>query len=69
VVTALVPRLTRLDERVLGHLQGAFGRGTRARWIATRERLELDEVRATLRGLEAVGLARQTGGWWRRVGA
>ncbi len=73
---ALLPRLTALDRRVLDALPAADEGGKRARDTFTAPRVQrwgwdaaaaYEEHCAVLRGLEAVGLARCAGGWWRRV--
>lgn len=67
---ALAPTLTNLDRRVLGALPEG-GRGWRLARIhgiaAKRSPVSLTDVRLVLRGLEALGLAENRCGWWRRA--
>lgn len=66
---ARVPTLTGIDRRVLDLLPAGVptAPGVRAAAVARHLRLPLQEVREILRGLEAVGKAQQTVGWWRRA--
>jgi hypothetical protein len=66
-------KLRPLDERVLAALPEPTAAGVRARHVAAAvyarvTGAEVREAREILRGLEAVGLAYQAGGWWRRPG-
>lgn len=66
----LTPRLTALDERVLGALPEHGSLRLRALLAANpvlRSGDPREDVLGILRGLEAVGLASGRGGWWRRV--
>lgn len=56
-------------EEVLGVRMGLVSEpaGVRAAAVARHLRLPAGEVREVLRGLEAVGLAQQASGWWRRA--
>jgi hypothetical protein len=75
-VTALVPRLTRLDERVLAALPSepsepsvrvaaVHHRAVRDGVGAIRHDVTVADVRGILPGLEHLGLASGRGGWWR----
>ena len=67
-MTVLEPRLTRLDERVLG-LVPSRPPGARARRIAARLREYPRDVRLVLRGFEHLGRVENRHGWWRRTTA
>lgn len=75
MTTALLPRLTALDRRVLDALPAADERGKRARdTFKAPPRMQRWKIAAAyeehcevLRGLEAIGRAQRPGGWWRRV--
>lgn len=81
--TALEPRLTSLDERVLNALPRAGTSGVRCAvivdrvypranrydgWMGVRVReSDMREIRGILRGLEHLGKATGRGGWWKRA--
>lgn len=64
--------LTPLDERVLAALPES-GAGVRATsllwpvWLRSPGLNGVYEIREVLRGLEAIGLAVNRGGWWSRA--
>lgn len=82
MTSALEPRLTALDERVLAALPRAGTRGVRCvrivdhvhpqsryeGWAGIRAReMDMREIRGILRGLEHLGKATGRGGWWKRT--
>lgn len=71
-VTARSPKLTALDQAVLAAVP-EDGRGRRATVVRCTMRVPSGQVRPDakttteiLRGLEAIRLVRESGGWWRR---
>ncbi len=66
--TALLPRLTTLDRRVLESLPAADEPGKRLADVLAQARgFERGEWLEILRGLEHIGLVTCRGGWWRRA--